>query len=221
MKKDYYENSKDYVNRWVISYADFVTMLLALFLVMFAVSRSDALKVDAVQTEIKKQFTKNEFTSNNDPKYNSNVNLSKEDLLKFFEESFIDKEKIMLVEDERGIVIRVNNTILFDAGSAKIKNEAKKTLEEILQVLTKIDNPVIIEGHTDATPIKSSQYPSNWELSTARATNIISYMLNTKKISPSRLSALGYGEYSPIADNTSLDGRNRNRRVDIIVLNKK
>lgn len=196
-------------------------MLLALFLVMFAVSRSDALKVDAVQTEIKKQFTKNEFTSNNDPKYNSNVNLSKEDLLKFFEESFIDKEKIMLVEDERGIVIRVNNTILFDAGSAKIKNEAKKTLEEILQVLTKIDNPVIIEGHTDATPIKSSQYPSNWELSTARATNIISYMLNTKKISPSRLSALGYGEYSPIADNTSLDGRNRNRRVDIIVLNKK
>ena len=77
---------------------------------------------------------------------------------------------------------------------------------------------MLIEGHTDAMPIKSEKYPSNWELSTARATNIIKYLTQTHKFPPDRLSAVGYGEYMPIAENTSPQGRAKNRRVDIIVL---
>ena len=118
------------------------------------------------------------------------------------------------------MIIRVNSTLLFDEGSAEIKKNAPKTLDEILKVLTKIENPVIIEGHTDSVPIKNDKFPSNWELSTARATNIISYLTKHGKLSPLRLRAVGYGEYMPVADNSLNSGRMLNRRVDIIVLEK-
>lgn len=85
--------------------------------------------------------------------------------------------------------------------------------------MSKINNPVIIEGHTDSIPIKSGKYSSNWELSTARATSVINYIVASKRINPRRLSAVGYGEYVPIAENTSNSGRIKNRRVDIIILN--
>jgi len=84
--------------------------------------------------------------------------------------------------------------------------------------LAKIKNPVIIEGHTDSIPIKTDTYPSNWELSTARATNLIYYLTKNSDIKPNRLSAVGYGEYIPLAENTSNNGRMLNRRVDIIIL---
>lgn len=239
MRKDYYTNSKDYINRWVVSYADFVTMLLALFLVMFAISQSDNDKAQAMQQKVKENFKQEkvdnakggkpqgeneEIEEKNVTKYqepnNANINLSKDEVFKIFQENFIDNESITLLKEERGLVVRVNNQILFNPGSAIVKPEAKKTIAEIVEVLTKIDNPVIIEGHTDSTPIKTAQYSSNWELSTARATNIIYFMTKDKRISPKRLSALGYGEYMPIAPNTSPEGRNANRRVDIIVLEK-
>ena len=84
--------------------------------------------------------------------------------------------------------------------------------------MSKINNPVIIEGHTDSLPIKSKKYASNWELSTARATSVIDYLVQSKRINPRRLSAVGYGEFVPVADNTSNSGRMKNRRVDIIIL---
>ena len=80
------------------------------------------------------------------------------------------------------------------------------------------ENPVLIEGHTDSMPIRTEKYPSNWELSTARATNIIKYLTQAHKFPPSRLSAVGYGEYMPVEQNTTPQGRAKNRRVDIIVL---
>ena len=140
MNRDYYTNSNDYINRWVISYADFVTMLLALFM------------------------------------------------------------------------------MLFDPGSAIIKSEAKAKLDKIALSLEAFTNPVVIEGHTDSMPIKNEKYPSNWELSTARATNIISYLTQTKKFPPGRLSAVGYGEYMPVDKNDNPAGRAKNRRVDIVIM---
>ena len=86
--------------------------------------------------------------------------------------------------------------------------------------LRELDNPIIIEGHTDNKPISTVKYPSNWELSTARATNIIKFLTENNLITPKRLSAVGYGEYMPIADNSTTTGRAKNRRVDIIVLSK-
>lgn len=222
MRNDYYTNSKDYINRWVVSYADFVTMLLALFMVMYAVTSIDNQKLTAFQNKIEKTFGSKEFIENV-TKYQANTqaNLASNAAIeKLFKENISQSDLIKLLKGDKGLIIRVNNTLLFDAGSANVKPEAEKTLTEIVKVLTKIDNPVIIEGHTDATPIKNVKYPSNWELSTTRATNIISYMIKKGGISPKRLCAVGYGEYMPVSDNTSISGRMLNRRVDIIVLEK-
>lgn len=217
MRNDYYTNSKDYINRWVVSYADFVTMLLALFMVMYAVLRIDNQKLTEFQNKMQKTFNVEE----NVTKYQVNYNLHKVgNVDKILQENLSKYKDVKLLKNDKGLVIRVNNQVLFDEGSSDIKPQAEKTLDQIIKVLTKIDNPVIIEGHTDATPIRNAKYPSNWELSTARATNIISYIIKRGIISPRRLSAVGYGEYMPIADNKSINGRNSNRRVDIIVLEK-
>lgn len=220
MRNDYYTNSKDYINRWVVSYADFVTMLLALFMVMYAVTSIDNQKLTAFQNKVQKTFGSKEFIENV-TKYQANGHPSANaDIEKLFKENISQSDLIKLLKGDKGLIIRVNNTLLFDAGTATIKPEAEKTLTQIVKVLTKIDNPVIIEGHTDSTPIKNAKFPSNWELSTTRATNIIAYMIKRGDISPKRLCAVGYGEYMPVSDNTSISGRMLNRRVDIIVLEK-
>lgn len=216
MRNDYYTNSKDYINRWVVSYADFVTMLLALFMVLYAVLRIDNQKLEKLNSQMKQTFS-GEY-SQNVTNYQAVKNANQ--IEKLVKENVQQTKSINLVKSDKGLIIRINNTMLFDEGSAEIKPEAKKSLSEILRVLTKIENPVIIEGHTDSIPIKNVKYPSNWELSTARATNIIKYMVDNSGLSPKRLRAVGYGEYMPIADNTLTSGRNLNRRVDIILLEK-
>lgn len=211
MRNDYYSHSKDYINRWVVSYADLVTMLLALFMVLFAVSQN---------------VTKYQAKMISEHHLNMPENLAMEqveqleELKVLFSENISQNQNIKFLKDGRGLVIRLNNSVLFDEGSAIIKSEALKTIDEIIDTISKIDNNVLVEGHTDSTPISNEKYPSNWELSTARATNIIAYMLKSKKINPKRLSAVGYGEYMPVADNTSIGGRLLNRRVDIIILKK-
>ena len=215
MRNDYYVNSKDYINRWVVSYADFVTMLLALFMVMYAVLRIDNQKLTEFQNKMQQTFTTGQ---SNVTKYQ--VNQQSTNVEKLLQDNLSQSKSVKLIKSDKGLIIRVNNKVIFDEGSAIIKPEAEKTLNEIVKVLTKIDNPVIIEGHTDSTPIKNVKFPSNWELSTARATNIISYIMNQGLISPKRLSAVGYGEYMPFANNTTISGRMLNRRVDIIVLEK-
>lgn len=245
MRNDYYANSNDYINRWVISYADFVTMLLALFMVMFATSHMGATKIKDVNKSIQKVFT-NQSVVQNTKEINTDENVKnveqdvkKEGILEDTGDSILegkngilDSEAVMeqikkdinvdtsvkVLKSDRGVVIRLNDTMLFDPGSAIIKPQAKATLDKISSSLASFENPVLIEGHTDSMPIRTEKYPSNWELSTARATNIIKYLTQAHKFPPSRLSAVGYGEYMPVEQNTTPQGRAKNRRVDIIVL---
>ena len=211
MRNDYYSNSKDYINRWVVSYADLVTMLLALFIVLFSISQN----VTKYQAKIIKD---------NNVLVPESITMAEiqnlESLKELFEKNLVKNEDIKFFKDSRGLVIRLNTSVLFDEGSAIIKTEAYKTIDDIIQTISTIDNNIIVEGHTDSTPIHNKTYASNWELSTARATNIISYMLKTGKINPKRLSAAGYGEHMQVAENTSSGGRLLNRRVDIIILKK-
>lgn len=208
MLKDYdYNNSKDYINRWVISYADLVTLLLALFLVMYAVNSAN-LKANAV---VKKNTTVNAELKNIQT-------VKMPELQKELLTEFKDDKNVILLKDTRGLIIRLQDNILFGSAESDIQPESYQTLNKITDILSKIDNPVIIEGHTDSFPIKSEKYSSNWELSTARATSVINYLVETKRINPRRLSAVGYGEFVPIAENTSNSGRTKNRRVDIIIL---
>lgn len=234
MRNDYYSNSKDYINRWVVSYADFITMLLALFMVMWATSGiNNHNKENELEKNLAKRFPA--YYTKTNVKISENIaklpktskdsiptvdsNLSEQDkILKKLEQNPTLKSKTKLLKSSKGAVIRLNDKMIFSEGSAIIKKDVLTTLDTIAKELATLDNYIIIEGHTDSTPIHTKQFPSNWELSTARATNIISYLVKNDGLNPKKLSAVGYGEYMPIAPNTTYEGKTINRRVDIIIL---
>jgi len=132
----------------------------------------------------------------------------------------IKDKQIKLQMMEKGLVITVVGDLLFDSGKAKIKTDAYPLLNKISSVLKSnmAQFNVGIEGHTDNVPIKVSGWKSNWELSSARALSVLHYLVNDQGISPERLSAIGYGEYQPVASNETKDGRLQNRRVEIVIL---
>lgn len=243
-------------NRWVISYADFITILLALFIVLYAVSQVDIAKMKQFTTSLKKSLATTQPTHHTEKSsllkkfaqtkatiYNQEVDLDyKEQIerlkerikeaearyaidLSQFEEikeglkdDLAKDEAISLSQSERGLTITFVDKSLFDIGSAEIKESAKPKLNKVAESLKDIDNQVRIEGHTDDQPIQTAEYPSNWELSTARATSIVKYLITQYNIDPDRLAAAGYGEYKPISPNTTPEGRQNNRRVDIVIL---
>ena len=130
------------------------------------------------------------------------------------------EEKVKLTLDSRGLVISLKDSEFFDSGNASVRLWSMPLLNDIATSINKYNNAIRIEGHTDNVPIKTSAFPSNWELSTARATNIVQYLINTHGFSPEKLSAIGYGEYRPIADNNTAEGRQKNRRVDVVILSR-
>lgn len=134
----------------------------------------------------------------------------------------IGDKQVLLEMASRGLVITMANDILFDSGKAKLKKDAHSMLRKIASVLNETvpDRDVGVEGHTDNVPIKHSGWKSNWELSTARATSVLHYLIDECSVAPQRLSAIGYGEYRPVESNDTLAGRAKNRRVEIIILPK-
>jgi chemotaxis protein MotB len=119
---------------------------------------------------------------------------------------------------KRGINISLENTVLFESGKAEIKQEALDILGAVAVNIGNIQNEILVEGHTDNLPINNTRYPSNWELSTSRATNVLKYMLSKEEKLYGRIAAAGYADSRPKAENTSEAGRKINRRVDIVIL---
>jgi chemotaxis protein MotB len=132
----------------------------------------------------------------------------------------ISDKQIKLQMMEKGLVITVVGDLIFDSGKAKIRPEAYDLLNKVAGVLKEnmAQFNVGIEGHTDNVPITKSGWKSNWELSTARALSVLHYLASEQGVSPERLSAIGYGEYRPVASNETKDGRKQNRRVEIVIL---
>ena len=131
--------------------------------------------------------------------------------------------EVKLAETERGLVITFVSEVLFDSGKAVVRTEAYEKLDKVARVLQEIvaDRMLAIEGHTDNEPIKYSGWKSNWELSSARALSVLHYLVDKQQIAPERISAIGYGEYHPVADNDTKEGRQKNRRVEIVILPEK
>jgi chemotaxis protein MotB len=128
----------------------------------------------------------------------------------------LDINRAELQLTERGVVMTLSDTLLFKSGEAELSPEARALLHKIARLIHKIDVPVEIEGHTDNVPIATSAFPSNWELSTARAVNVLRYLLEQQAVDPSRLSAVGMSEHQPVASNDTPENRARNRRVAFI-----
>jgi len=222
----------DNMERWLITYADLITLLLAFFIMMYTFSKQDTQKYREVTGHLKTIFTGGSSVGSRGGTTASapfDVSLappgSSEDVKKRLEQEINKVEgngdeiqkKISVISDERGIVIRILDEAFFDPGKADLRQGAKKTLDRIAPVIRTVSNPVRVEGHTDNIPIATSEFRSNWELSVRRATEVIRYLIEKHALSPQRISAVGYAEYHPIAPNTTPENRSRNRRIEIIV----
>lgn len=149
---------------------------------------------------------------------NMTIETIKQKLDKFAADNGIETKLVSSIE-ERGLVISIQDTLLFESGAAVITPKAREILDKINNVLASAPNYIKVEGHTDNLPINTSRFPSNWELSVLRATNVVHIM---QEIIPAeQLSATGYGEYRPLASNDTEAGRARNRRVDLVILRSK
>lgn len=128
--------------------------------------------------------------------------------------------KAKLEMTERGLVITFLAEIFFDSGKDVLKSQGKEALEKVAKVLNSDvpDSRVAIEGHTDTDPIRHSGWTSNWELSSARALAVLHYFVDDGKVAPERLSAVAYGEYHPVVSNATIEGKQKNRRVEIVIL---
>jgi chemotaxis protein MotB len=255
---------------WLLPYSDLMTLLLAVFIVLFAVSKVDQQKAEDISNAFKGMLTGSEGVmaeegnsiihqyitedideiaseadsteeneNNEDNAVQESNSVSQEDLVKFLGQDELNKlvelqtrldvifEKTEMTDnistsiDLRGLVISLNNAILFDSGSTEIKTEHEDTLIKIAEIIRSVNNYIRVEGHTDNRPISTSIYPSNWELSTARAARVVRLFTEECNIPAEKLVAVGYGEYKPVADNSTEEGREKNRRIDIIILSEK
>lgn len=245
---------------WLLPYSDLMTLLLAVFIVLFAVSKVDEQKAKAISAAFSGIFTGKSITDDGGafdgsnsiidggvgivedgaivtppPVTNTEQELNdmfgsedlnglkklQDELQTYFTEMSL-QATISTKIDERGLVISLNDSILFDSGSADIRTDYVHVLVDIGNGIKSLDNYIRVEGHTDNVPLNSNAiYPTNWELSCARSAKVVRLFIEEVPIAPDRLVTVGYGEFKPIADNNTPEGRAQNRRVDIIVLNMK
>lgn len=263
------EEHEEHVNHeaWVIPYADMLTLLMGLFLVLWSMSTTDMEKLRALRDSLANSFgvsTSSDDASivlegganglldagqgiapgsgvarQSDPAmverafqaldreaaHQQAVRAATEELEQI-EQLIIESAGAAGISDaigtrreERGLVVTVvTDEVLFAPGSADLSPHGRSVLDSLVPALRRFDNPLAIEGHTDHIPIATARFPSNWELSTARATSVLRYLIDAHGFEPKRMTAAGYGEERPIGDNATPEGRAANRRVELVVL---
>lgn len=236
-------DSHTHHDRWLVSYADFITLLFAFFVVLYASSQMDRKKVVQVSAAIKGAFEQLGAFSGNaadvhaqqrgDTAVTSNlaeqlnpaiadstlpdVNALKRDLQDALGEQ-IQKHEIEIHATPEGLVVSLREVGFFNSGEATLLNEGRATLTRIAGVLNEKGFQIRVEGNTDNVPIHTGRFKSNWELSTARATEVVSLLVEQHGFDPTLISAAGYSEYRPVASNDAEEGRKQNRRVDLVIV---
>lgn len=232
---------------WLIPYADILTLLLALFIVLFASSQIDQKKFEELSRSLNTAFQGGTsifepsavvpLTETGLRKSNDGHDLDTNDpaLQKFVQETqelqrikdnidaYIEQneltELLQTELDSEQLKITINDRALFDSGSAVVKPEAVPVAIAISEILEQSqDREVIVAGHTDNVPINTSEFPSNWDLSVKRAVNFMRILLQNENLRPENFSAVGYGEYHPVAPNDTAAGRAQNRRVEVSII---
>ncbi|HSR11081.1 MAG TPA: flagellar motor protein MotB, partial [Thermodesulfobacteriota bacterium] len=243
-RKKHTEEEHENLERWLVSYADFITLLFAFFVTMYAISRVDEKKLGTVVESLQRALGSTVmvtgrttdagvFQSSRRPLEVSLVHTEEktkgggEDYAKLAAEIKKEMEEtvrsqgaegetlnqLTFIADKRGLVLRFSERFFFHSGDASIRMEIIPVLDALAKTLVKLPNHIRIEGHTDSVPIRTQRFPSNWELSTCRATSIVHFLVANHGFKPYRLSAAGYGEFRPIASNQNQEGRAQNRRV--------
>ena len=226
LRRRKHSEDKENLERWLLTYADLITLLLAFFVVMYSMSRIDNKKFgqvsDALNTILKGGTSVLRYQQEQSKDGHGLLSLGN---LRMVQQKIDDKFKQLGRQDvlqteltERGLVVHILESALFDQGSAELKSRAMEVLDLVAQELVGRPNHIRVEGHTDDAPIRTVIYPSNWELSSARATTVVRYFTENHTILSDHISALGYGEYRPVVPNNSIENRATNRRVDVVIL---
>jgi len=240
-------------DRWMVSYADFITLLFAFFVVMYAISSvnegkyktlSDSLgdafsnkeqqvnevapiQIGALPTTIQPIPLENPTTIEVEERRELSEEILKErkqlsQVSAQFEQvlaPFIDDKLVSVKKNDYWIELEMNSELLFLSGEAELSKKAQPALKKIAEVINALPNAINVEGHTDNIPIGNLKFPSNWDLSSARATSVVQEFVK-EGINPTRLSAIGYGEFHPIGDNKIEEGRFKNRRVTLVLMSQ-
>lgn len=222
----------------MLTYSDMVTLLLAFFVLLFSFSELDVQRFRAIMSAFQasvgvldggQRVVQDDHAIQGRTDWElQDINWHRPELerqlfgvhaeLQAFVTGRDLDEAVQVELTERGVTVRFADQVLFDLGQADLKSEALRVLDELADVLEGLPNHVRVEGHTDDWPINTERFPSNWELSTARATTVLRYLIEEHAMAPDSLSAAGYGEYRPLGPNDTAEARAGNRRVDIVLL---
>lgn len=242
MRKKQEEEGHVNHERWLLTYSDLITLLMIFFVVLYTLSKVDADKFRAVADSLNNAIgggtpAKIDMAQNSGPSvvpFEKGLETTKpksdekadadatslQGIKKEIDQLVIAyglEAKVETNIEERGLVVSIRDTLLFSSGSAQVSYDALEILDKLGTILSGLPNYIRVEGHTDNVPIHTSQFPSNWELSTARAVNVLSVLIS-RNVAAEKLSATGYGEYRPVLPNTSSPNRDKNRRVDLVIM---
>ncbi|MBC3795705.1 flagellar motor protein MotB [Acetobacterium tundrae] len=235
------EPEKDNSERWMLSYLDFITLLFVFFVLLYSMSNVDQQKYEALAKSLNSALAGDQqsiagaqqgspeemlagitTTANNATADQGNtVEEDLQNIVNLVNTLITEKglqNQVTVNMGDIGVWITFKDYVLFDSGSTAIKPETVNILTDLGGILKTVDNYVRIEGYTDNVPIQNSIYSNNWDLSVMRASKVLDLIVTNSGFPSEKISAIGYGEYRPVATNDTEDGRSKNRRVDIVIL---
>lgn len=225
--------------KWMVTYSDLMSLVLVFFILLFSMSSIDAQKFRALSESFQQRhifdflpsviefenFEQDQGENNDNPytegqfggdSTRDNMDALLEDVIEYLEQEDLN-DLITATRDDRGVVLVLQEKMLFETAEAEILPEARPFLDKVGTLLSAIPNMVKVEGHTDSRPISTYRYPSNWELSGARASSVIRYLITNHSLDPKRFIATGYGDTRPVVPNTTVENLQQNRRVVIVI----
>lgn len=240
MARKRYEEDDDNHDRWMVSYADFITLLFAFFVVMYAISSVNDSKYRVVanslvgafgitlpiptETAIPREAPAPVLPRLSPLKRNADaIRREKERLTRMARDigkvlgPLVDQGKVRVTQSPRGVKVEINASVLFAPGDARLSSETSEALKGIAEVLRNDDHAIMVEGHTDSVPIRNAFFPSNWELSAVRASSVVR-LFAENGVDQGRMTVVGKGPVQPVEDNGTAEGRMKNRRVTIVIL---
>lgn len=241
MKRKKHEEHENH-ERWLVSYADFITLLFAFFVVLYATSTNNEEKQKKFEESVRENLKLGAAESSGKPQNTAEALVPElgqpvsgfprqggpKEMEDYIERT-VDKD--MSKEEKEKFISRIHHDFVgarislaaasfFPSGSAKLKMSALKTLDKVADILQQTDKKVVIEGHTDDVPLVQSQIGSNWELASLRATSVVRYLIKYHNIDPKRLAAISYADQKPLVPNDSEENRTKNRRIEVLIVAK-
>ena len=212
--------------RWLLTYADMITLLLGLFAILYAFSKIDTAKYAAIAAALGDVFGSGRegVIASKSGVLPGSVSMVQQERNRIAQEvrraieGVGSVSGVTITNNERGVTVHMMEQLLFPSGSADLKESSLATLDALAEVLRQLPNDIRVEGHTDDVPISTPRFPSNWHLSVDRAVNTAFSMMQRHQLDAARVSVVGFAEYQPLVTNSSVENRARNRRVDIIIV---